>query len=937
MPRFNPKSRLKNLFSKGVKAANQSVSPLSVESLEPRMMLSAVNIFAAGATGQETLQLLVDGQVEAEFQNVGGSEQAFQRISYIVDETVSADQISIRFTNDAYDPSIGLDRNLIVDRIEVDGVTYQTEHPFTWTSSYYGDNGITSGYLGVETLNVNGQFNYSTNGASQETRSQVTVSASGPTGQEQFELLIDGEVAGTFQVSTTPQTFEVTSNKILSLDQVRVQFTNDAYDPSIGLDRNLIVESVSIADVQTGATTTVAGDDQQVFSNGTYTIEDGLQNGYGRGNVLHVNGYLQFADAEVRSIEGTGNNTSANLADAGSAESVLHRYGDHTPEYGGDGSGDQMYSDAQRANARDISNAVVSTSTTTPNSNFLNDLTWLWGQFIDHDLDLSTTEDGVDVNGGRTINSTDPNDILNPAGVPFTRSDYVIEDGYRQQVNEITSFIDASNVYGSDHERADALRTFAGGKLKTSNGDLLPIDVEVPNDGGGRPIPNLFVAGDIRANENVGLSSMHTLFVREHNRLADLIAAQNPAFDDEQIYQLARKLVGAELQLITYNEFLPALLGTNAPLSSDYAYDAAVNPAIVNSFAHAGYRFGHTMLSPALQLDSADGTNLGQISLRDAFFNPSFLQEDANRVEQLLQGAIGQRAQEVDIKLVDDVRNFLFGQPGAGGLDLASLNIQRGRDHGLPDYNHMREIYGLSRVNSFADITSDVDLQVQLSNIYDGDVDNIDAWVGGLAEDHSSDSAMGELFTQIIGEQFRKLRDGDRLFYLSDDAGLYSGGQLDDSIRDILNLDQLKLADIIRMNTGLNPHDNVFYSADGFQTLTVNAYGDETSELFRVLVDGDILGTFKADSGEQSFDIAIPQDLSGPSEVRVEFLNDQFDLAEGFDRNLIVTSIEIDSVVYQTNSPSVFSTGTWRSEDGVVSGFGRGNALHANGYFQFVV
>ena len=93
----------------------------------------------------------------------------------------------------------------------------------------------------------------------------------------------------------------------------------------------------------------------------------------------------------------------------------------------------------------------------------------------------------------------------------------------------------------------------------------------------------LYCKGDIRANEQIGLIAMHTLFVREHNRLADLISSHYPDTDDEQIYQLARKIVSAEIQAITYKEFLPALLGPYAPdLGSYTGYDASVDPTLAN-------------------------------------------------------------------------------------------------------------------------------------------------------------------------------------------------------------------------------------------------------------------------------------------------------------------------------------------------------------------
>lgn len=208
----------------------------------------------------------------------------------------------------------------------------------------------------------------------------------------------------------------------------------------------------------------------------------------------------------------------------------------------------------------------------------------------------------------------------------FDRSHYQSGTGTsgvpREQINQITAFIDASNVYGSDEARAAALRTFVGGKLKTSDGDLLPVNVSgLPNAGG--PDPSLFLAGDVRANENIMLSSLHTLFVREHDRLATLIALRDPLATDEEIYQLARKIVGAQMQIVTYQEFLPALLGPAAPDLSVGGYDSSVDASIANGFSAALYRFGHSLLSPRLKLDGG-GLPVERIPLRDAFFSQEF-------------------------------------------------------------------------------------------------------------------------------------------------------------------------------------------------------------------------------------------------------------------------------------------------------------------------
>ena len=152
--------------------------------------------------------------------------------------------------------------------------------------------------------------------------------------------------------------------------------------------------------------------------------------------------------------------------------------------------------------------------------------------------------------------------------------------------------------------------------------------------------------------------------------------------------------------------------------------------------------------------------------------------------------------------VIDDVRNFLFvdteptGTPRLRGFDLASLNIHRGRDHGLPSYNDMREALGLDRKESFSDITKDPEVQRRLREAYgtneDGTdkTDDMDIWVVGLAEDRYGESMLGELLHTIVARQFKVLRDGDRFWY-----------------QRTLSEDELKeittLADIIRRNTDI--------------------------------------------------------------------------------------------------------------------------------------
>jgi len=159
----------------------------------------------------------------------------------------------------------------------------------------------------------------------------------------------------------------------------------------------------------------------------------------------------------------------------------------------------------------------------------------------------------------------------------------------------------------------------------------------------------------------------------------------------------------------------------------------------------------------------------------------------------IFRGMVTAHMEAVDAKMVDDVRNFLFGPPGAGGFDLAALNIQRGRDHGLPGYNAVRKAYGLRRVYSFYQITRDRKLRSALRELY-GHADNIDVFVGGLAETHKRGSMLGPLFHRIVADQFARLRDGDRFWH---EKRLHKHF----SKRFVKKIKRTRLADIIKRNT----------------------------------------------------------------------------------------------------------------------------------------
>jgi hypothetical protein len=533
----------------------------------------------------------------------------------------------------------------------------------------------------------------------------------------------------------------------------------------------------------------------------------------------------RLLNGDYRAIDGAGNNLAH--PDWGMAGVHLLRIAE--PDYG---DGFSTLAGQDRRSPREISNGVsMQAPVTKTNDRLLSDFAYIFGQFISHDIDFTES------------NPFEPSPISVPCGDPyfdphgnctrqiaFYRSEYDAATGTdasnpRQQANRITAWLDGSAIYGSDAVRAAALRKFQGGRLKTSPGNLLPLNTEgLPNQNHGRlPGDRLFLAGDERANENVELTALHTLFLREHNWWADKIAAENPALDDETIYQMARQIVGAELQVITYNEFLPALLGPGV-LSPYSGYQPEVNGGIATEFSTVGFRLGHSMLRENVRFLGNDGRPVAaDMGLASAFFNPPVIQQHG--IESLLKYLATDNANELDVRLIDAVRNFLFGPPGAGGFDLASLNIQRGRDHGIADYNALREAYGLERVFGWNQINGNYSLQSKLRSLYNFNIDNIDAWVGALAESHVPGASVGPLIQRIIADQFERLRDGDRYWY-----------QLTFSPHEAELLEQTTLADIIRRNTGLsNIQDNMF-----FYEVAINGYAFN-----------DRNGNKRRDAGEQ--------------------------------------------------------------------------------------
>jgi hypothetical protein len=462
----------------------------------------------------------------------------------------------------------------------------------------------------------------------------------------------------------------------------------------------------------------------------------------------------------------------------------------------------------------------------------LSDFGYAFGQFIDHDLDLTPT------NPNEALQIlADPNDPSQMGNQTFERSVFDASTGTgktnpRQQINAITSYLDLSNVYGSTQVVADALRTFSDGRLKTSPGNMLPYDnltyftqtqinaLNMANAAQAVPESSLFAAGDVRACENVELTALQTLFVRNHNVIAGKLQKEHRHWSDETLYQEARKINIAEYQDIIYTQYLPDLLGRSA-LPAYTGYNPKVDPAIATEFSTVGYRFGHSLLSGAIERHGNKGRDVlpkdpagAGISLATDFFDPNVLNPSgavdpltghtSTDIGPFLKGDADGVSQADDLMAISDVRNLLFANGGLqdNGQDLMARDVERARDDGIGSYNQVREAYGLPAVTSFAQITSDVTVQQELKKAY-GSVAKIDAFEGGLAEDHVPGSDMGPLFQAILVNQFTRVRGGDRFFYLNerwspDELSIFRQGT--------------SLAKVIEANTSItNLQSDVFF------------------------------------------------------------------------------------------------------------------------------
>ncbi|XP_043217352.1 peroxidase-like [Amphibalanus amphitrite] len=506
---------------------------------------------------------------------------------------------------------------------------------------------------------------------------------------------------------------------------------------------------------------------------------------------------LRCRDSKYRTIDGSCNNLQH--GHWGRAETALQRIG--MAAYA-----DGLLEPRRATDNSELPSARVVSMIVIPAHHAENSrhsmLLMQYGQFLDHDIThtpMIETDNGVKISCckyGVKVRDSEihsecypiempPND---PFYAPFgercmemVRSVYAPRPscymGPREQMNQITAYVDGSNVYGSTEHEMMELRGHRGGLLKSRpvhGHPYLPADSFTCKDVK-QPEHTCFKAGDERVNEQVDLVLMHTLWMREHNRLAAALASVNPHWDDERLFQEARRIVAAELQHITYNEFLPIVIGGRhmektkllAPLKSGFSnnYDPTISAGITNEFSTAAFRMGHTLIPDNIISMSRFGNKEKVTPLHRTQFTPFDLyRKDA--FSGLLRGLLEMPSMKFDNAFSKELLGRLFQFEGLFGMDLVALNIQRGRDHGIPSYNQLREICGMKKAQTWSDLATEIDSETisRFALLYKS-VDDVDLFIGGVSERPVEDALVGPVFRCIITDQFARQKAGDRYFY----------------------------------------------------------------------------------------------------------------------------------------------------------------------------
>ncbi|CAK9295218.1 unnamed protein product [Gordionus sp. m RMFG-2023] len=421
----------------------------------------------------------------------------------------------------------------------------------------------------------------------------------------------------------------------------------------------------------------------------------------------------------------------------------------------------------------------------------------------------------------------------------------------RIQINKVTSFLDGSSIYGGSRAWSQFVRSFENGQLKIAPikkirasiedyEDPISIGMQYPQFNiEGLPMKNipppytkspmsyqrLLIFGDDRNNESPLLLTMGTIWFRWHNYLANLISIQHPEWLEEKIFNEARKWVVAIYQKIVFQDWLPELLGIDKESIPKYSgYKSHINPSISIEFEALASQYYVTMIPSTLYIGNSsnclpkdkNSENGGALRLCNSFWSPEkFLKHS---LEEIINGMITQLAEQEDNIIVPDMKEFYYGK--LNGLTRSNYivdNIVHSIDVGIPNYNEVRAALGFKRIKSFKDYKRNNPTSFQenrhyndLLNLYDSDINNMDAWTGGMLE--TKNGKPGELFSLIIFNEFIRLRDGDRFWFENyNQNGLFTESEVDLIKNTSLKYIVRSITDI----SGKRLQENLFVLTDG--------------------------------------------------------------------------------------------------------------------------
>uniref|UniRef100_A0A1I8APB3 ShKT domain-containing protein n=1 Tax=Steinernema glaseri TaxID=37863 RepID=A0A1I8APB3_9BILA len=399
-----------------------------------------------------------------------------------------------------------------------------------------------------------------------------------------------------------------------------------------------------------------------------------------------------------------------------------------------------------------------------------NSLLMLWSQFVGDDMMMHTTADWCTCSDdSRECMNMLPArenvfrilDCILLAHQPENKGSKLIRTRRSSMRLRYTSFgfmqlWRVLQIYGSDIKTAESLRkegkNAAFLKATMVDGRMFP------------PHPNgKFVVGSDRAKFAFnGLGALYTIFLRLHNRLAEDLGKINRGWDPDRLFQETRKIVGAYMQVITYREFLPALLGPDfSSLVPPYSYYTAAIPTVAIEFVGATFRL-HGLIMPSYPMRDTQWRKTDDWSVLSKDGDIHVVKSGTDAIIRGLISTSNRAPQSIAYQLTDE---------GYGLGDIGSLNIQIGRDHGFQPYNKFRKHFGLPLLTSFNewfDVHDNATREL-VRRLYHNNPDNIDLYVGGTVEEPEPGRVVGPIFATIIGDQFTRTRNGDRFYYENPD------------------------------------------------------------------------------------------------------------------------------------------------------------------------